>query len=59
VANAQAQLEHQANRIMNLELLLKFGANSWRAQVGGVRSGWVGLWGVWVGVGVSGAWGQR
>jgi len=30
--NANAQLEHQLNRIANLELLLKFGPNSWRAQ---------------------------
>jgi pre-mRNA-splicing factor SPF27 len=31
--NAHAQLEHQLNRISNLELLLKYGANAWRAQV--------------------------
>ncbi|KAI8466280.1 MAG: breast carcinoma amplified sequence 2 [Monoraphidium minutum] len=31
--NAGAQLEHQLNRISNLELLLKFGPNAWRAQV--------------------------
>jgi pre-mRNA-splicing factor SPF27 len=31
--NAHAQLEHQLNRITNLELLLKYGANTWRAQV--------------------------
>lgn len=30
--NAHAQLEHQLNRITNLELLLKYGANAWRAQ---------------------------
>ena len=30
--NAHAQLEHQLNRIANLELLLKFGPNTWRAQ---------------------------
>jgi pre-mRNA-splicing factor SPF27 len=30
--NANAQLEHQLNRIANLELLLKFGPNTWRAQ---------------------------
>jgi pre-mRNA-splicing factor SPF27 len=30
--NACAQLEHQLNRIANLELLLKFGPNAWRAQ---------------------------
>lgn len=30
--NANAQLEHQLNRITNLELLLKYGANAWRAQ---------------------------
>lgn len=31
--NAQAQLEHQYNRIQNLELMLKYGPNTWRAQV--------------------------
>jgi hypothetical protein len=31
--NAKAQLEHQLNRITNFELLLKYGPNSWRAQV--------------------------
>lgn len=30
--NAHAQLEHQLNRITNLELLLKYGSNAWRAQ---------------------------
>jgi pre-mRNA-splicing factor SPF27 len=30
--NANSQLEHQLNRIANLELLLKFGPNTWRAQ---------------------------
>jgi len=30
--NAQAQLEHQSNRILNLQLLRKYGADSWRAQ---------------------------
>lgn len=30
--NARSQLEHQLNRIANLELLLKFGPNTWRAQ---------------------------
>jgi pre-mRNA-splicing factor SPF27 len=30
--NANAQLEHQLNRITNLELLLRYGANAWRAQ---------------------------
>jgi pre-mRNA-splicing factor SPF27 len=30
--NANAQLEHQLNRIANLELLLKYGPNTWRAQ---------------------------
>lgn len=30
--NAHAQLEHQRNRLLNLELLLKFGPNSWRAH---------------------------
>ncbi|KAL4428227.1 hypothetical protein ABPG75_002316 [Micractinium tetrahymenae] len=28
--NAYAQLEHQYNRLLNLELLLKFGPDSWR-----------------------------
>jgi len=32
VGNAQAQLEHQALRLLNLELLLKYGPNTWRAQ---------------------------
>lgn len=32
VNNAHAQLEHQLNRILNLELLLKFGPNAWRGQ---------------------------
>jgi pre-mRNA-splicing factor SPF27 len=30
--NANAQLEHQLNRITNLELLLRYGGNAWRAQ---------------------------
>eukprot|EP01026_Neomeris_dumetosa_P001083 TRINITY_DN10267_c0_g1_i1.p2 TRINITY_DN10267_c0_g1~~TRINITY_DN10267_c0_g1_i1.p2 ORF type:complete len:283 (-),score=53.52 TRINITY_DN10267_c0_g1_i1:216-1064(-) len=34
VNNANSQLEHQYNRISNLELLQKHGANAWRAQVG-------------------------
>jgi pre-mRNA-splicing factor SPF27 len=33
VDNAQAQLEHQHNRVQNLELMLKYGPNTWRAQV--------------------------
>ena len=32
VNNAHAQLEHQGNRLTNLELLLKHGATAWRAQ---------------------------
>lgn len=32
VDNAQAQLEHQSNRSVNLELLRKFGANAWKAH---------------------------
>ena len=28
--NAQSQLEHQHTRIMNLELMSKFGTNAWR-----------------------------
>ena len=30
--NAQAQLQHQKNRILNLELLLKYGPDCWRAK---------------------------
>jgi pre-mRNA-splicing factor SPF27 len=30
--NAQAQLEHQSTRISNLELMMKLGAQNWRAQ---------------------------
>ncbi|KAH7622113.1 putative Pre-mRNA-splicing factor SPF27-like protein [Nannochloris sp. 'desiccata'] len=30
--NAHAQLEHQRNRLLNLELLLKFGPITWRAH---------------------------
>ncbi|KAI3428653.1 hypothetical protein D9Q98_007476 [Chlorella vulgaris] len=30
--NAYAQLEHQYNRLLNLELLLKFGPDAWRAH---------------------------
>ncbi len=32
-AHAQAQLEHQHLRILNQELLLKYGDKAWRAQV--------------------------
>ena len=32
VANAKAQLEHQALRIQNLELLTKYGASAWLAH---------------------------
>eukprot|EP01023_Acetabularia_acetabulum_P050091 TRINITY_DN5386_c0_g1_i8.p2 TRINITY_DN5386_c0_g1~~TRINITY_DN5386_c0_g1_i8.p2 ORF type:complete len:345 (-),score=70.05 TRINITY_DN5386_c0_g1_i8:445-1479(-) len=32
VDNARSQLEHQFNRISNLELLLKYGVNTWRVQ---------------------------
>ncbi|KAK9828137.1 hypothetical protein WJX74_000261 [Apatococcus lobatus] len=31
IQNAHSQLEHQLNRLVNLELLLKFGPNAWRA----------------------------
>ena len=31
VKNAKAQLEHQTLRIQNLELMLKYGPNQWRA----------------------------
>ena len=30
VQNSQSQLEHQWNRIINLELMNKFGSNAWR-----------------------------
>lgn len=30
--NAHSQLQHQDNRLLNLELLLKYGTNAWRAQ---------------------------
>lgn len=30
--NAHSQLEHQYNRLLNLELLLKFGPDAWRMQ---------------------------
>ncbi len=30
VLNAQTQIEHQVNRLENLELLKSFGANAWR-----------------------------
>ncbi|KAK9868164.1 hypothetical protein WJX84_005084 [Apatococcus fuscideae] len=30
IQNAHSQLEHQLNRLVNLELLLKFGPNAWR-----------------------------
>jgi pre-mRNA-splicing factor SPF27 len=30
--NAHSQLQHQDNRLLNLELLLKYGPNAWRAQ---------------------------
>ena len=33
VGNAQAQLEHQDNRLVNLELLQRHGANTWRAHL--------------------------
>ena len=33
VNNAQAQLEHQATRLQNLELLQQHGANLWRAHL--------------------------
>lgn len=32
LANAHAQLEQQHNRLLNLELLLKFGPRTWRAH---------------------------
>jgi len=38
IDNAQAQLEHQANRISNLELLQKHGANAWRAHLNGLEA---------------------
>jgi len=30
VQNAQAQLEHQTNRLVNLELMKRFGGNAWK-----------------------------
>ncbi len=30
--NARSQLEHQGNRLLNLELLIKYGPNAWRAN---------------------------
>jgi pre-mRNA-splicing factor SPF27 len=36
VDNAKAQLEHQALRVQNLELLLRYGANTWAAHVRGL-----------------------
>ena len=38
VENAQSQLEHQSNRITNLELLQKYGANAWRAHLNAVEA---------------------
>uniref|UniRef100_A0A7S0L8W3 Pre-mRNA-splicing factor SPF27 n=1 Tax=Coccolithus braarudii TaxID=221442 RepID=A0A7S0L8W3_9EUKA len=38
VGNAQAQLEHQANRLDNLELLQKFGANQWRIHLNSLEA---------------------
>jgi len=38
VDNAQAQLEHQANRLCNLELLQKHGANAWRAHLNALEA---------------------
>ncbi|XP_077998283.1 pre-mRNA-splicing factor SPF27-like [Glandiceps talaboti] len=32
VENSMAQLEHQATRIQNLELMSKYGSNAWRAH---------------------------
>ena len=39
--NAAAQLEHQHLRILNQELLLKYGDKAWRAQVGLGKGGGV------------------
>jgi pre-mRNA-splicing factor SPF27 len=36
--NAKAQLEHQALRIQNLELLHKYGGNAWRASNASVEA---------------------
>eukprot|EP00898_Chlorokybus_atmophyticus_P001971 jgi/Chlat1/2775/Chrsp187S08760 len=33
IANSHAQLEHQFNRLINLELAVKFGPNAWRAHI--------------------------
>eukprot|EP00887_Chlorella_sp_A99_P000863 scaffold5.g863.t1 len=37
LANAHSQLEHQYSRLLNLELLLKFGPGAWRSQLADVR----------------------
>ena len=58
VENSEAQLEHQRTRIMNLDLMLDYGGESWKQyndvlQVRGeynaypgsrIDSGWNGLW---------------
>eukprot|EP00326_Haptolina_ericina_P030515 CAMPEP_0181171352 /NCGR_PEP_ID=MMETSP1096-20121128/1862_1 /TAXON_ID=156174 ORGANISM="Chrysochromulina ericina, Strain CCMP281" /NCGR_SAMPLE_ID=MMETSP1096 /ASSEMBLY_ACC=CAM_ASM_000453 /LENGTH=147 /DNA_ID=CAMNT_0023258991 /DNA_START=112 /DNA_END=555 /DNA_ORIENTATION=- len=38
VDNAHSQLEHQANRLCNLELLQKHGANAWRAHLNALEA---------------------
>merc|ERR1719203_390029 len=38
VRNAEAQLEHQANRIDNLELLQSYGANLWRVHLNSLEA---------------------
>lgn len=38
VDNAQAQLDHQGNRICNLELLQQYGANAWRAHLNSLEA---------------------
>eukprot|EP00908_Phaeocystis_cordata_P006975 Transcript_17617.p3 GENE.Transcript_17617~~Transcript_17617.p3 ORF type:complete len:155 (-),score=64.44 Transcript_17617:24-488(-) len=43
VENAEAQLEHQANRLTNLELLQKHGANLWLAHLNALSGASAGL----------------
>eukprot|EP00316_Scyphosphaera_apsteinii_P012591 CAMPEP_0119301026 /NCGR_PEP_ID=MMETSP1333-20130426/2890_1 /TAXON_ID=418940 /ORGANISM="Scyphosphaera apsteinii, Strain RCC1455" /LENGTH=226 /DNA_ID=CAMNT_0007302997 /DNA_START=54 /DNA_END=734 /DNA_ORIENTATION=+ len=38
VHNAEAQLEHQSNRIDNLELMQKYGANLWRVHLNSLEA---------------------
>merc|ERR1712039_247774 len=38
VQNAQAQLEHQATRLDNLDLLQKYGSNLWRVHLNSLEA---------------------